>query len=147
MVHEFRKLRASFRAAWKGISLAIRSERNFRIHLCTALYVSLLAIVGGVPIWQLGLIALCFGVMISAELFNTAIELACDAISARFDKTLGTIKDISAAAVLVCAAFCAVCGILIFIQHGVISAILAAPWVFIVIVLTLPLALWFIFRK
>lgn len=44
------------------------------------------------------LIILSTGVMLSAELFNTAIEAVCDFMETRYDEKIGIIKDIAAAA-------------------------------------------------
>ncbi|MFA6193072.1 MAG: diacylglycerol kinase [Sulfurimonas sp.] len=44
------------------------------------------------------LIILSTGVMLTAELFNTAIEAVCDFMETRYDEKIGIIKDIAAAA-------------------------------------------------
>ncbi|MFA6137207.1 MAG: diacylglycerol kinase [Sulfurimonas sp.] len=44
------------------------------------------------------LIILSTGFMLSAEIFNTAIEAVCDFMETRYDEKIGIIKDIAAAA-------------------------------------------------
>ena len=44
------------------------------------------------------LLVLSTGVMISAELFNTAIEAICDFMKTDYDMKIGIIKDVAAAA-------------------------------------------------
>jgi diacylglycerol kinase (ATP) len=44
------------------------------------------------------LIILSTGVMLTAELFNTAIEAVCDFMETRYNEKIGIIKDIAAAA-------------------------------------------------
>jgi len=44
------------------------------------------------------LIILATGVMLTAELFNTAIEAVCDFMETRYNEKIGIIKDIAAAA-------------------------------------------------
>ena len=44
------------------------------------------------------IIVLSTGIMISAEIFNTAIEAICDFIKTDYDEKIGIIKDVSAAA-------------------------------------------------
>ncbi len=44
------------------------------------------------------IIILATGVMISSEVFNTAIEAVCDFMETRYNEKIGMIKDISAAA-------------------------------------------------
>lgn len=56
-----------------------------------------------------------FGLVISAELFNTALEKTLDYINEEYDEKIKFIKDASAAAVLVLAIASAVTGLIIFI--------------------------------
>ena len=44
------------------------------------------------------IILLSTGIMISAEIFNTAIEAICDFLKTDYDEKIGIIKDVSAAA-------------------------------------------------
>ena len=44
------------------------------------------------------IIVLSTGIMISAEIFNTAIEAICDFMKTDYDEKIGIIKDVSAAA-------------------------------------------------
>ena len=44
------------------------------------------------------IIILATAMMVSAEMFNTAIEAACDYMQSEFDPKIGIIKDVSAAA-------------------------------------------------
>lgn len=59
-------------------------------------------------------IILCIGVVIAAELFNTAIEKLVDLVSPERHPIAGQVKDIAAGAVLVCAVAAAIIGIIIF---------------------------------
>lgn len=40
--------------------------------------------------------------LLAAELLNTAVEELCDFVQPRFDERIGRIKDIAAAAVMIC---------------------------------------------
>ena len=149
MKSEFRKLHQSFRAAWCGIQQVVRNERNFRIHITVMFYVLLFAWLGQVENTQLAVLCACFGLVLSAELFNTAIELLCDRISTRYEQLLGKIKDVAAAGVLVCALTAAAAGLFIFLSAPVLTTILktlyTVPWLTIAIICTIPCALLFIF--
>ena len=48
-------------------------------------------------------VIICFGMVISAEIFNTCIERLCDMITKEKDEKIAYIKDIAAGAVLVTA--------------------------------------------
>ncbi|MBE6107048.1 MAG: diacylglycerol kinase family protein [Erysipelotrichaceae bacterium] len=52
----------------------------------------------------LAVTAMC-ALVIASEIFNTCIEMICDKICPDYDETIGKIKDLSAAGVLVCALF------------------------------------------
>ena len=149
MGHEIRKLRQSFAYALRGIRLCMGSERNFRIHLTAACYVTLFALLGGLPKVQCALLALCFGVMMGAELMNTAIEYLCDWKAGGYDPTVRDAKDIAAAAVFVCAVACIVVGALFFLRGPVLARIFDCLhrhlWLAGLLVLSVPAALGFIF--
>lgn len=105
----------SFRYAIHGIASAIHSERNLRIDLSAAT----LAVIAGAALrlssieWYIILI-LC-GLVIAAELFNTAIEKSLDVITKEYNAAIKTVKDIAAGAVLVIAATAAIVGLIIFV--------------------------------
>jgi diacylglycerol kinase (ATP) len=65
--------------------------------------------------------------VLSAEIFNTAIEKICDIIQPDFDERIGFIKDIAAGAVVLIAIASAVIGVLVywkyFFDHPVKSMI------------------------
>ena len=63
------------------------------------------------------IIILCIGVVIAAELFNTAIEKLVDLVSPQQHPVAGQVKDIAAGAVLVCAATAAIIGLIVFIPY------------------------------
>lgn len=146
--HEMRKLRQSFRYAIRGVCLCIRSERNFRIHLTAAVYVTFFAVLGRLPMTQCAVLALSFGVMLGAELMNTAIEYLCDWKAEGYDRTVRDAKDIAAAAVFMCAVGCVVIGFLFFapILPLLLQKLRTHLILLIVLVGSIPGALWFIFE-
>lgn len=147
MGREIRKLRQSFVFALRGIRLCMGSERNFRIHLTAAAYVTCFALIGGLPPVQCAVLALCFGVMLGAELLNTAVECLCDWKASGYDPTVRDAKDIAAAGVFVCAAACAVVGALFFLPvlPVIWERLRQHLWLAAGLALSVPVALWFIF--
>jgi len=61
---------------------------------------------------------LCFGLVIGAEMMNTAIESIVDLVSPQKQKLAGKAKDIAAGAVLVSAIVAAIAGLIIFVPKG-----------------------------
>lgn len=150
MNREIRKLRQSFQCAFRGVVSCLRTERNFRIHLTAASYVTAAALLARLDAVRLAVLLLCFAVMLSAELMNTAVERLCDRQATGYDKLVREAKDIAAAAVVVCALFCVLIGALFFLWEGaacrVLSVFLLHSWAKWILLASVPAALWFIFR-
>lgn len=118
-----RRLHESFRDAFVGIWDCIKMERNMRIHLTAAAWV----IFFGVHM-QLDSIAFCaliFAIVlvISAEMFNTAIEKLCDFNQRQFSTHIKVIKDVSAGAVLVTALGAVVIAVLVFARPDFLAVL------------------------
>ena len=89
-------------------------ERNFRIHLIAIVVVCIAGIYFDLSATEWALIVVSIGMVIAAELFNTAIEDLVDLVSPQKNPKAGRIKDISAAAVMATAIAALVVGIYIF---------------------------------
>jgi diacylglycerol kinase len=107
-------LLASFRFALSGLKQTWNSERNFRIHIVIACFVSVLGSVLSIDAYEWFIIIICFGMVLAAELFNTAIEHVCNKVSPEYDLFIKKAKDASAAAVFVLALTSVLIGLLIF---------------------------------
>lgn len=105
----------TFRNALKGIRLALKSERNTRVHFAIASLVIILGIVLNCTPIEFCFLIIAIGFVIITEMVNSAIEFSLDAIfHNRYSKLVGMAKDIAAGAVMI-ATFCSVAiGILIF---------------------------------
>lgn len=149
MNHEIRKLRQSFGYAIQGFLSCMRTERNFRIHLTAAVYVSVFAYLGGLDGTRYAVLCLCFALMMAAELLNTAIECLCDRVTTGYDEAVGRAKDIAAAAVFLCALFCVVIGGVFFLHSGAlvqaVQVLAESLWKLALLLLSFPAAVWFVF--
>ncbi|MDG1841956.1 MAG: diacylglycerol kinase family protein [Crocinitomicaceae bacterium] len=94
------KLLKSFNFSINGIKLLLK-EQNFVIHLFALFVVILGAIYLELNYLEWIVLLLTCGFVISLEAINTAIEKMCDLISKEKKKEIKTIKDISAASVLI----------------------------------------------
>lgn len=150
MGKNIRKLHESFRNAFRGLGLCIHGERNFRVHMVTAFYVTVFALMGRASAAEAAIFCVCFGLTMGAELMNTAIERLCDRQASGYDGFVRNAKDIAAAGVFVCAAACAAVGVCIFIGEGVlwvaVQFLMAHLWALVALLVTIPAALWFIFH-
>ena len=150
MKNNIRKLHESFQHAFRGLGLCIHGERNFRVHMTAAFYVTIFALMGRATAAEAAVLCLCFGLTMGAELMNTAIERLCDRQASGYDGFVRNAKDIAAAGVFVCAAACVAVGVCIFLFEGVLfsalSWLLAHLWAAAVLLVSIPAALWFIFK-
>jgi undecaprenol kinase/diacylglycerol kinase (ATP) len=104
----------AFRYALAGIIYCIRRERNLKIHLAAAFAVLGLAWHYGVTSIELGLLSLTIAGVITAELFNTALEILVDKISPDYHPAAKAVKDAAAGAVLIQAMASLVVGYILF---------------------------------
>lgn len=95
--------------------MVFKSERNMQIHLIVAFLVVIAGSFFGLSITEWCLCFLCFGLVMGAEMINTAIESVVDLASPQKHKLAGKAKDIAAGAVLICAIISACIGLVIFV--------------------------------
>ena len=85
--------------ALRGFFLLLKSERAVQIHFALALIFILIAWLTDKSLLLIALQLVIFGVILSIEALNTAIERMCDFVHPDFNHKIGFIKDISAGAV------------------------------------------------
>ncbi len=97
-----RPFREALRAAAAGFTYAVRTQRNLRVQLAVAALVFL----GGVPLGldpvSVAVVVGLGGLVVAAELVNTSIEALVDLVAPEYRPAARTVKDVAAAAVLVC---------------------------------------------
>lgn len=109
-----RGLTDSFNHAINGFIHAIRTQRNMRIHVISAIIVIIASLIFKVTKAELLLLVISITLVITTELVNTAIESAVDATTNYYHPLVKVAKNTAAAAVLVTAVNAVVVGILIF---------------------------------
>lgn len=103
-----------FQHAFRGIGRAVTGQRSFTVHLAAAVAVILQAVALGVDHWEWALLLLCIAIVLSAELFNTALEYLSRAITADHSSDIRDSLDVASGAVLVVSLAAAMVGFLIF---------------------------------
>jgi len=106
--------RKSFIFAIKGIVLAWKQERNFRTQLVIAAIVVTLSVLLAIPLSHTIVAVAMIGLVMTAEMMNTAFEELCDKFYPEHDPHIGRIKDLAAGAVLIASITAAIVGIAIF---------------------------------
>lgn len=103
-----------FRNAFRGMQVGIWGQSSFYVHGVVGLLVLLLAMILGVSPLEWCVLVLCIGLVISAELFNSAFESLAKAVTRDFDDHVRDALDIASAAVLAIAIAASIVGLTIF---------------------------------
>lgn len=107
----------SFRFAFEGIYSGIKTETNWRIGLIEAVVVILAGIYFQIsyPDWMI--IFILIGLVLSAELGNSAVEAIVDSFTAKEHPGAKLAKDFSAGSVVIIIITAAVVGTMIFLPY------------------------------
>ena len=105
----------SFGYAISGIIQCIQKERNIKIHLVFMFLVIICGFLFRLSITEWLVCILLFGLVISLELVNTAIEAVVDLCTQEYHPLAKIAKDTAAGAVLISAIASVVIGLIIFV--------------------------------
>jgi diacylglycerol kinase len=108
----------SFGYAFRGIKTVFATEANMKIHLVIAILVVICGFFFRISVTEWLLCLLCFGLVLSLEMINTAIEKTIDLVSPEYHSLAEKAKDAAAGAVLISAIIAAIVGLIIFIPKG-----------------------------
>ena len=114
---ELKKRIKSFGYAFKGIASLLKKEHNAWIHCLAIVVVTGAGFYFGITPTEWCMVVICFGMVLAAEGFNTAIERLVGLVSPDFHPIAGDVKDVAAGAVLVCAIASAVVGVIVFLPY------------------------------
>lgn len=110
-----RRLIKSFGFAFSGIAYAFGTQLNFKIHCLALLLVAAFGWYLKIALQEWLWITGVSGLVIIAELFNTALEVLVDLVSPGYHEKAKIVKDVSAAAVLIAALTAILVALIIFI--------------------------------
>ena len=110
-----KKLIKSFKYAFEGILTGIKEEQNMKIHIIIMILVIIFGIMLKINTTEWIICILLFGLVISMELMNTAIENTVNLITKEKNQQAKIAKDVAAGAVLVSAIVSAIIGLMIFV--------------------------------
>ncbi len=116
-MNELKKRIKSFGYAFKGIASLLKKEHNAWIHCLAIVVVTSLGFYYHITPTEWCIVLLCFGMVLAAEGFNTAIERLVDLVSPERHPVAGDVKDVAAGAVLICAIAAAIIGCIIFLPY------------------------------
>ncbi len=104
---------AKFADAFRGVGLAVRWERSFRVHLIAAALVVVAAAGLKCDLVEWCLLVGCVGAVFAAETFNSSVETLFHALDADTKNRMSGCLDRAAGAVLLIALTAVVIGALV----------------------------------
>ena len=113
----FTSMVKSFKHAVNGIIWAFKNERNMKIHGAITVLVLISGFVLKINQLDWIILILCIGLVLAAELINTAIEKTLDLLHPQHSRKVKVIKDVSAGAVLILSFIAAVIGVVVFVGY------------------------------
>ena len=105
----------SFYYAISGICEGIKKERNVKIHFIAMLFVIIFGYLLKISLVEWCICVILFGLVISLEYINTAIENAVDLVTTKYDERARVAKDTAAASVFFASIASLIVGLIIFI--------------------------------
>ena len=105
----------SFKYAFEGIYYGIKTARNLIVDIIIALLVVLFGFLLEISTTEWLIVILCFGLVISLEIVNSAIEEVVDMSMPDINIKAKRSKDLAAGAVLFSAIMSMIIGIIIFL--------------------------------
>lgn len=103
--------------AVKGMFILARTEHAIISQLFVFLVFTIIGLTVGISKQEWIIQIFCFGLILTAESLNTAIEKVCDFIHPDYHKKIGFIKDISAGAVSFAATTSSIIAIIIYYPY------------------------------
>ncbi|MBM7543203.1 diacylglycerol kinase family protein [Amphibacillus cookii] len=111
---EIKKKRVGIGYAVNGLKYALKHEINMRVHFLITSMVIIFGFLFSISIVEWVLLILTIGLVLTAEVFNTAVEVMLDYLAPDWHPTAGVIKDLTAGGVLIASVIAAVIGLIIF---------------------------------
>ena len=105
----------SLKNALEGLSVAYKSQRNYRFHLLAGFVTLLAAILLNFKCIEYCVLILSIGFVIAAEIFNSVIEFTLDQyFKNQYSTMVKMAKDLSAGVVLIAATTTVLIGAMLF---------------------------------
>jgi diacylglycerol kinase (ATP) len=124
-------LRWSFTWAFEGVVFVLRTQRNMQLHVATGAAVLVMALLLDVSRFELIALVGVISLVLVAEMFNTALEAAIDAVVTGYHPLIKIAKDVAAGAVLVSAVNA------VAVAHSLLVDVRRAPTHLVVVALVI----------
>ena len=118
MSNEFQKPPRSwyvkFRDAFRGVIQGVRGQSSFAVHFICAALVVLLGAYLGINWMEWSLLVTCIFAVLTAEMFNSALETLAKAIDTRHNPHLADGLNLASSAVLLSSIGAVIVGVIVF---------------------------------
>lgn len=104
-----------FTYAIRGVRVFVKSTHNMWIHIVVSIVVVVLGFMYNLNESEWGLVVFAIGMVMTAEAFNTALEIDIDLTSPGYHELARDTKDIAAGAVLIATLTAVAIGLIIFL--------------------------------
>ena len=112
-----RSWRAKFAAAFRGVKLGVRGHSSFFVHFFFTALVLAAALVLQCGLLEWCLLVGCIGLVLTAELFNSAIETLFRGLDEETKARAWPALDVAAGAVLLASLTASVIGLIVFVSR------------------------------
>ncbi|MCL4382550.1 MAG: diacylglycerol kinase family protein [Patescibacteria group bacterium] len=103
MVETLKRHHISFKNAFAGLSYALTSQPNFKIHVFLATAAILSGFFLGISFIEMTILVLVTFIGLATEMMNTAIESVTDLVTTEWRESAKTAKDVAAGMMLLTA--------------------------------------------
>lgn len=107
----------SFRNAFRGLFLLVKTERNFQIHVVALVVVTAAGLYFDISRGEWAIVLIMSAIIFGLEGMNSAIEKLCDEVTLERKESIRNIKDVAAGAVLIAALIAVVVAVLVFYPY------------------------------
>lgn len=105
----------SFSPALAGVAWALKTQRNLQFHAGATVLVLVFGLWLRIAAWEWCAVMLATGMVWTAELMNTALEVLADRVSKEREEAIRRAKDTAAGAVLMAALGALGVGLMVFL--------------------------------
>ena len=116
-MNSIRRHMISYRYSMRGIWIAMSRDYNMRIHVTAMIVVIILNTLLRVTSTEWIVSLMVVGLILMAEIFNTAIEKLADRVTKEHDQSIADIKDLASGAVTLLGFFAVVCALIIYLPY------------------------------
>jgi|SRR5574344_580005 diacylglycerol kinase len=115
--HGLKRFFKSFKYSFDGLVYAYKNEQSMLVHLLGTILAIIMGIVCQINLLEWGLIGIALGVVLAAELINTAIEATVDMITIEINPLAKIAKDCGSAATFILTVITIILCAIIYAHH------------------------------